>query len=244
MPDTRRHRGPHPEDRRLFATESLPPLRLAVSDLSLLLSRGYNDRSALKLVGDRHKLSARQRIAVRRSSCTDRALTERQAKRRSLGDLKNKPLHIDGYNVLIGVESALAGGIILEGRDGCFRDLASIHGSYRKVAETRPALCLVGEHLAEFEPLSVTWYLDSPVSNSGRLAGILRELAEEHDWPWSAELVPDPDGVLSTLTELIASSDSAILDRCEAWNPLTREVITTKVPDAWIVSLGTESTGK
>ena len=45
-------------------------------------------------------------------------------------------LLIDGYNVLTTVESALAHGLLLIGRDGCMRDLASMHGSWRKVDET------------------------------------------------------------------------------------------------------------
>src|SRR5688500_10446127 len=53
MPDHRSHRGPHPEDAGLFAPAVHPTLRSAVADLSWLLTRGYADPSALKLVGDR-----------------------------------------------------------------------------------------------------------------------------------------------------------------------------------------------
>ena len=37
-----------------------------MSDLSWLLEKGYADRSALKLVGDRYRLRQRQRTADRR----------------------------------------------------------------------------------------------------------------------------------------------------------------------------------
>ena len=50
-PDRRRHRGAHPEDARLFEPSRLEGLRVAVSELSWLLSRGYQTKSALKLVG-------------------------------------------------------------------------------------------------------------------------------------------------------------------------------------------------
>ena len=63
MPDRRKHRGPHPEDARLFAPEVWPLLREATADLCWLLSRGYADKSALRLVGDRYELVARQRAA-------------------------------------------------------------------------------------------------------------------------------------------------------------------------------------
>ena len=71
MPDTRRHRGPHPEDAELFAPASWPALRAATTDLSWLLSRGYAEPSSLKLVGDCFQLTERQRTAVMRSACSD-----------------------------------------------------------------------------------------------------------------------------------------------------------------------------
>ena len=59
MPDQRKHRGPHPEDGPLFAPANWPDLRCAVSHLSWLLTRAYAWESALKLVGDRFRLTAR-----------------------------------------------------------------------------------------------------------------------------------------------------------------------------------------
>ena len=53
MPDHRKHRGPHPEDKQLFAAEQCPRLREAANDLAWLLNRGYASTSALKIVGDR-----------------------------------------------------------------------------------------------------------------------------------------------------------------------------------------------
>ena len=62
MPDRRNHRGAHPQDRLLFASDPAEPdLRRATSDLNWLLTRGYASVSALKLVGDRYALYARQR---------------------------------------------------------------------------------------------------------------------------------------------------------------------------------------
>ena len=43
------------------------------------------------------------------------------------------------------VEAALGGGVVLGCRDRTFRDIAGVHGTYRKVAETMPALELIGE---------------------------------------------------------------------------------------------------
>jgi hypothetical protein len=60
-----------------------------------------------------------------------------------------QPIELDGFNVLTTVEAALADGVLLLGRDGCLRDMASMHGSFRRVEETRPALECVGRVLEE-----------------------------------------------------------------------------------------------
>jgi len=238
LPDTRTHRGPHPDDARLFAAEARPTLRRAAADLAWLLSRGYVNPSALKLVGDRHRLTARQRTAVERSTCADADRARREAHRVDARQVHGRPLRLDGYNVLTTIEAALAGGVILAGRDGTYRDMASMHGSYRKVAETRPALDLLGRVLDVLAPSEALWYLDRPVSNSGRLKKIIEGLAADRGWPWSVELVPDPDALLAETPEIVATADSVILDRCRAWCNLARETITRHVPEAEVVDLG------
>src|SRR5436309_908220 len=118
MPDDRRHRGAHPEDAALFGPDWHADLRQAVHDLSWLLSRGYASVSALKVVGDRFNLSARQRTAVMRCAAPDDALADRLSRMTALADAPgNARLLIDGYNVLTTVEAALAGGVVIVGRD-------------------------------------------------------------------------------------------------------------------------------
>jgi hypothetical protein len=196
MPDRRIHRGPHPEDARLFAPQFWPVLRQATADLCWLLSRGYARESSLKLVGDRYGLVARQRVAVARCACSDAQAARREAHRVGSEVLRGRTVLLDGYNVLTTIEAALAGGVVLAARDGAYRDMASMHGSYRKVAETRPALQLLGQVLAQLGVGDCVWYLDRPVSNSGRLKAIIDELAGEEGWLWRVELVADPDSVL------------------------------------------------
>ncbi|MCH5378010.1 MAG: DUF434 domain-containing protein, partial [Planctomycetes bacterium] len=123
MPDTRKHRGPHPHDPELFAEDALPALRMAVSDLAWLLSHGYAIASSLKLVGDRYELNSRQRTAVSRCCCSAQQLVRRRQHQVSTIDLKGEEIWLDGYNVLTSLEAALGGGVILKGRDGCYRDM-------------------------------------------------------------------------------------------------------------------------
>lgn len=237
MPDTRTHRGQHPTDAKLFAADKIPLLREAVSDYSLLLSKGYAEKSSLKLVGDKFSLTERQRLAVMRSSCSDRQRAGRISRQLDIKAIAGRPLAIDGYNVLITIEAAMSGGIIFKGRDGCLRDLASIHGTYRKVTETIPALELIGDFLQQIRVGQVLWLLDSPVSNSGRLKTLIRELAENNGWNWQIDLVLSPDAALIKIDSIVASSDSIVLGGCKNWTNLAAEIIKTQITNAIIIDL-------
>lgn len=237
MPDKRIHRGPHPSDVKLFSPAMLTDLRAAITDYSLLLTKGYAEKSTLKLVGDRFALTERQRLAIMRSACSDQHLAGRQKTEVKIGNLANQPIAIDGYNLLITVEAAMSGGVIFKGRDGCFRDLASIHGTYRRVTETIPAIKLIGDFLKQISVTKVLWLLDSPVSNSGRLKTLIGELAKENNWDWEIELSISPDARLIKTDSVAATSDSVILDHCKRWVNLAREIIEQKIPGAWIVDM-------
>lgn len=237
MPDSRTHRGPDPRDTDLFAAAQVPRLRAAVEDLAWLLGKGYAEVSARKLVGDRYALTDRQRKAVMRCCCSDAARDGRAARRLRAEDLRGRALRIDGFNVLTTVEAALGGAVVLVGRDGSYRDLAGVHGTYRRVEETRPAIALVGATLGRLGVGPCIWYLDSPVSNSGRLRGLLLEAAEAGGWGWCIELVFNPDPILAAATDVVATADSAILDRCDGWFPLARAVVESAVPGAVVVDL-------
>lgn len=158
--------------------------------------------------------------------------------------LRGQELWLDGLNVLTAVETALGGGVILIGRDGCCRDVAGIYSHYHKVAETVPALRAIGQLASQWAVTKCHWWLDSPVDNSGRLKGILHEVATEAGWPWQVELVTNPDRVLSATDQIVSSSDHAILDRCQRWFNLARQVITYHVPQARIVDLGLDQSAQ
>ncbi len=217
-----------------------PKLREATGDLSWLLTRGYAVDSALKLVGDRYALTARQRLAVSRCACRDEQLARRQRHRVEAADLENQQLWIDGYNAITSIEAALAGGVILAARDGCYRDMASMHGSYRKVEETIPAINLLGALLAPWKLAGCHWLFDKPVSNSGRLKTMLGETATQHGWNWSVELVADPDRLLVDSDQIVATADSQILDQANRWFNLARVAIDLRIPNAWILDLSGE----
>jgi len=241
VPDRRRHRGPHPADQELFAPAQRAVLREALVDLCWLLGRGYSDVAALELVGNRYELRARQRLAIQRCACSDEARAHRLARRVTGESLRDRDLAIDGFNLVVTLESALGGGLVLVGRDRACRDLASVHGSYRRVAETEAAVEAVAQHLATVHARSALWYLDRPVSNSGRLAALIRDVAAAHGLPWQVELVFAPDReLLAEPARVVASGDAWVLDRAPAWVDLVGPIIAARAPDAWILDFGRE----
>ncbi|HEX8000964.1 MAG TPA: DUF434 domain-containing protein [Pyrinomonadaceae bacterium] len=234
-PDNRQHRGSHPADRRLFESAQLPALRRATAELSWLLSREYALKSALKLVGDRYNLTERQRLAISRAACSDASLERRAECSLAVSNIGGQRLLVDGFNLIITIEAALGGGPLLVCRDDCIRDLSSVHGSYRSVEETEKAIRLIGASLAALNPLAVRWLLDRPISNSGRLAARIKELAHEQNWPWTIDVIFNPDAELASSAEIVVTSDSAVLDRAGRWINLNAYLIGRHISQAWLI---------
>jgi hypothetical protein len=206
-----------------------------VADYSLLLTKEYPQNATLKLVGDKFELTERQRLAVMRSSCSDTQLAGRLVRQVQPDRLAGRDILIDGYNTLITIEAAMSGGYIFIGRDGCLRDLAGMHGTYRKVNETIPAIELINNALAELKVKTACWLLDKPVSNSGRLKGIIE--SAEKKTPTQVKLFNNPDAELIQSEQIVATSDSNVLDKAKIWVNLTEFVIGNYVKNVCIIDL-------
>lgn len=234
-PLEKRHRNPHPDDEFLFSGQNLEKLQTAVYELCWLFNRGYARHSAIKLVGDHHQLSKRQRLAIGRAACSDADKQIRNEKLVTLEAIKGRHLLIDGFNLIITLEAAMAGGLLMRCHDGCIRDLASVHGTYRMVKETESVITLIGETLAYFQPASVYWLFDKPISNSGRLALLVHYIAQTHGWNWQADLLHNPDRFIADSGKIAITSDSAILDSAASWTNLSAHLIERHFPDAWLI---------
>lgn len=227
--------GAHPADRATFPDSALAPLRTAVEELSWLLGRGYADDAALTIVGNHHQLDVRQRMAVRRCACSDAVASRRRACRRQTFD---GLIAIDGFNQLVTIERALAGGALLRGRDSALRDIASVHGTWRRGDHTHQAIALISALFPE-PAQDIIWVLDSPVSNSGRLAELIRE-ERPH---WRVEVVATADNRLAQLGAegaAVGTSDGGLIDRCAAWVPVAERALLSRSPLPWIIDLSGE----
>jgi hypothetical protein len=238
MPDRRRHRGPHPEDAVLFGDPiHLRKLALAAGDLAWLLGRRYAPKAALTLVGNRYQLHLRQRRALAHAVAAPEVARQRRQHQIAPSALTGGRLQVDAFNQIITIEVALAGGLLLRGHDRVWRDLASVHGTYRQVQETHAALKAIGDYLTALGVSEVVFLIDTPVSNSARLASRIRALAQEHNWPWGATLDANVDTTLRRTPDVVATSDSAILDRVTHWFDLAGAVVQQMTSTVWCVDL-------
>jgi hypothetical protein len=191
--------------------------RRAVEDYRLLVEKTYARTSALKLVGDRYQLTAVQRSMLYRGITSAVEASSRAAKRTDT--VAGLTLHIDALNVLYTVANYLYGRALFIATDGWLRDTGEAHGngnaglSVKRTSTIETAAAIVVDWLAEQRPSEIAFYVDEPVSLSGRLAARLRANLREAGLVGSAGTVRSADFVLKRApTGVVATSDSAIID--------------------------------
>lgn len=228
-------RGFNPEDYRWFSPKALVKLSIAQEEIQWLLDRGYPLDSVMDLVGGHHQLSTRQRTALQRATSSSRQCKKRQATLQPLEAAHDGCLNIDGFNLIITLEVAISGGILIRGNDGVLRDLAGLRGTYSIIEQTDAVLELLGAALARLAVPEIKFFLDAPVSNSGKLRN--RILAHAVHWkiPVVVELVPNADAVLAKGNRIV-TSDSVLLDQCQSWFDLSSNIIANQITTAWIIS--------
>ncbi len=231
-----RNRGKNTSDDSLFGSQKqIDLLRMAVEDMHYLLSRKYPEKASSEFAGNRYRLKTRQIQAIRGASASQQQMLNRKSKQATAEDLKGKTIHIDGFNVLIVLESLLSGAYIFEGLDGCFRDLSGVHGTYKRVNQTLPALQLVATFFQQCGIGKLCWIFDRPVSNSGRICQLISEFAKERELQWETSLEFNPDQFLAEHGEIIISSDAWILDHCKRWFNLIRYMVDKENLNAHII---------
>ena len=232
MKPTQRQRGKHPNDDKLFGAKWPPIFKEALYDHSFLLERGYGTTSSLEIVGNRYRLNKRQRQALRRMSVAPSDVEQRQAKACTLAAMKGAIVAVDGFNLLILLENVFSGAYIFHSLDGCLRDISSVHGSYKHIKQTGEAIKLIGDVFQTLEVAHVKWFLDQPISNSGRLRAFLEEISTQNSFPWEVELCFDPDKVLAVSPHIVVSADGWVIDQAEHWFNMGSYLVEHYLPDA------------
>lgn len=177
-------RGYSPDDKRDFSDEALPTLRRAGDELYFLLNRGYPVKGASTFVGNHHLLSERQRTALTRVVSAREDIAVRRSKQLHPEAVAGSEVHIDGFNLIITLEVAMSGSPVLRCMDGTFRDLAGLRGTYRLIGKTDAAIRATISRLQSLAVSRAVFWLDAPVSNSGRLKAASQSWRRRRACPW------------------------------------------------------------
>lgn len=216
-------RGHSPNDQKEFDSKAIDILLKAGRDLQYLLNRGYHIKGASTFVGNHYLLSERQRLALVRAISSEESIKVRKNK-----EIKSIPaesvVNIDGFNTIITLEVALSDSLLLKCMDGTIRDLAALRGTYRLIDKTETAIILIGKVLEENKVGKTIFYLDAPVSNSGRLKQKIIELLSQFTFEVEVEVIHNVDAALERLDNVI-TSDAIILDKCTSWINLNAKII-------------------
>jgi Uncharacterized conserved protein len=232
-------RGYIPTDEKEFNEANLRIIKRAQTDIFMLLERGYSIKSASTFVGNHYLLSERQRLSIVRATSTSIDIVNRKNKLLN-SDFEDKKIYIDGLNLIITLEVALSESLVLKCMDGTIRDLAGLRGTYKLIDKTDIAIQLIGEKLAQMKIAEVTFYLDAPVSNTGRLKQRIFQILSTYSYAYdvNVELVNNPDVILET-KDYIITSDAIILNKCESWINLAYDIIQVKLPELKCIDLST-----
>lgn len=228
-------RGYSPYNQRDFTGLALETMKRSAEDLSFLLNRGYPTKGASTFIGNHYLLSERQRIALTRIFSSEKNIATRIENQKNPETLADETVNIDGFNQIITLEVAQSGSPVFRCMDGTFRDLAGLRGTYRLIDKTNTAIRLIISELKKLFIKRAVFWLDAPVSNSGRLKTRIAEIAEEEQFEVGIEIVNNVDKILYDLSNVI-SSDSVILNHCPSWFNLSEGVLPS-IPGVWIIDL-------
>lgn len=212
-------------------------LQGAAIDFHYLLNRGYPRKTSLELIGNRYGLSFDQRHILHRGIFSDSDAKARKGKKVSLQNLRNRKVAIDGHNVLITVEAALAGRPLVSSNDGFIRDISGLSGNFRKTTLTDQAVSSVLDVLKRARPLHTLFLFDAPISKSGLLAYEVREHLKVRGLSGDALAIHVPEKVLFEFSGIVATSDTAIIDRSGAVFDLAGSIIRNRIRAGSLVTL-------
>ena len=184
----------------------------AVRDLRYLLDQGYPRDSAVNFVSNHYRFPLDQRHLLARCVFSKREAAEHRRRAVKASAVRGKRLGVDGYNVLITLETILTGKQIIRCDDGYIRDLRAIFGKYRATPATDKALSALIQTLTKARPKTVTVFFDKQVSRSGELAAEVRPQLNRAGLKGDASAVGGVDMKLRAF-DVVASSDRAVIGR-------------------------------
>ncbi|WP_410806812.1 DUF434 domain-containing protein [Methanohalobium sp.] len=186
-------------------------------DIRYLFNRGYPKTSSIKFVSDHYQLNNEERHILTRVLAPSKTSNLRKQKKVECEQISNKNLIVDGYNVLIMVESLLDNCNIWEGDDGFVRDTRGIFRKFRITGTTYRAIDEILTFLLKHEVKSVIILFDRQISKSGELAKFVNDRLNHFSIKGDARTSRHVDFDLKNNDSeyIIATSDGAVIDSSE-----------------------------
>ncbi len=193
----------------------------AIQDLVYLFERNYPKKSSITLVGNRYRLSSDERLILYRGVFKTSEAALRRVKIFVPSPSVPDKLVIDGYNVLITLESYLLGKTVFRSTDGFVRDISGVYGNYTFTETSKRSIVLLADYVQNLfltkggKSGELVVYLDAPVSKSGELAEYMRSFFEKEGILSRVEVVNGPDARLidEGQSGAVATSDTVVADR-------------------------------
>jgi len=184
----------------------------AVTDIRYLLDRGYPGKGVITFVCNHYRLDIKWRYVFTRVVFGKDTIKSRREKTVNCEDLKGEVVLVDGYNVLIGVESALKGEPVYLCDDGFLRDTRGVFRNYRCSGQTTKAMDEILGVLRGFTPFRVEFLFDSQISKSKEMARWVEKKLKDVGLEGSAGTSRHVDHDLKQSNGIIATADGSIID--------------------------------
>ena len=194
-------------------SQALPDgVKQAAIEYLWILSKAYPQAAALKMVGDKFKLTRDMRQVLYRGVVPEHLAMARSAK---IGKVRKGDLVlIDTYNVLFTINNYLLGRPLFISNDGMLRDAGEMRGRIINKPQFSRSVAMMLDILQMWPEASYIHYLDEPVSHSGRLSIELCKDMAEMGIEGDAFTVKSPDHMLKQeRSDAICTSDGGIIDQ-------------------------------
>jgi hypothetical protein len=189
-------------------------LEHAAADIRYLLDRCYPPGGAVAFVCNHYRLNDEARFLLSRAVISRSVAEKRRGKFLPCGAIKGNTILIDGYNIVIGMESVLNKEAFLCD-DDVVRDIKGIFRNFKASENTQEAVGLTLQFLKENNPAYVCFILDSQISKSGLFAKMLREKISISGLKGDAKTSKHTDYDIKNSNYIVASSDGVIIDAAE-----------------------------
>ena len=199
----------------------------AVQNLRYLLNQGYPRESAVNFVANHYRFLLNQRHLLARCVFSKLEIAKHRRKAIRASAVRGKRLGVDGYNVLITLESIFTRKQVVRCDDGYIRDLRAIFGKYRVSPATTRALAELLRIITRAKPSHVELLFDKQVSRSGELSGMVRRRLEQAGLKGDAQAIGGVDLKLRSF-DVVASSDRAVIRRAKAIWDIPAELLKRK----------------